>query len=189
MRRSIVSQLSPERATELARLATDTHNPHVLGLKAREVFFLEDSVILVEGQEDAIYYPALAEQLGVELSGELFGWGVGGESKMPTIAAVLEELGFRRVVAVLDQSGSRIAEKLQKEHPQYLCVLIPADDVRCKEARPARAAVEGLLRNGVLQDRYRTPMERIVRDINSYLLASTAGSGARPNTPEEDRGR
>ena len=35
----------------------------LLGLDARETLFREDGVIVVEGQEDVIYYPKILDQL------------------------------------------------------------------------------------------------------------------------------
>ncbi|MDH5679818.1 MAG: AAA family ATPase, partial [Nitrospinota bacterium] len=49
---SIVGQLEKVTAEKVSNLLKDSNNPHVLGLDAREVLFLEDDVILVEGQED-----------------------------------------------------------------------------------------------------------------------------------------
>ena len=61
--RCVVSQLSPETAQSLGGLLKDDHNPHILGLDAREALFREDGVIVVEGQEDVIYYSKILDQL------------------------------------------------------------------------------------------------------------------------------
>jgi hypothetical protein len=38
---------------------------------------LDDGVILVEGQEDVVYYRKIVQQLGIDMSGSFAGWGVG----------------------------------------------------------------------------------------------------------------
>lgn len=57
-------------------------HPHTLGIEANEAFFLEDSIILVEGQEDVVIFNKMARDLSMDLKGNFFGWGVGGAPKM-----------------------------------------------------------------------------------------------------------
>jgi predicted ATP-dependent endonuclease of OLD family len=95
---SQVAQLSQESRVALRKLTGDTHNPHILGLDAREVFFLEDGIVLVEGQEDVIYLERALKSIGIDLPGHFFGWGVGGAEKMGFIATILRDLGYKRVV-------------------------------------------------------------------------------------------
>src|SRR5260221_4351273 len=101
-RGSTIKELSEITRAKVMGLLNDVNNPHVLGLDAREIFFLEDRVILVEGQEDVIFYQAICEQLTTSLNGTFFGWGVGGAEKMPIIAQMLKDLGFERIVGILD---------------------------------------------------------------------------------------
>ena len=63
---SEVSQLSRESASKLASLLTNANNPHVFGLNAREVFFREGGVLVVEGQDDVVHYPRVSDQLKVK---------------------------------------------------------------------------------------------------------------------------
>ena len=93
---SVISELTVEAGTSLQGFLNDTHNPHVWGLNAKEVFFLDDGIILVEGQDDVIHYPRLAKQIDLQFQGTFFGWGVGGAPKMMVIAKVLKELGFQK---------------------------------------------------------------------------------------------
>ena len=53
----IISQLNREPRSHLESFLNDWHNPHVLGLDAREVFFQEDGVVVVRGSEDVALYP------------------------------------------------------------------------------------------------------------------------------------
>ena len=164
---SQISELQPKTAQALQRLIKDSHNPHVLGLNAREAFFLEDGVILVEGQEDVIYYHKIAEQLNVPFQGEFFGWGVGGAEKMRIIATVLQKLGFEKVAGILDNNRAQLVEELNSEFPGFHFFAIPADDVRSKKPEKARLAVTGLLdKNCNIRTEYRIKVEALIRNVN-----------------------
>ncbi len=107
-------------------------NPHILGLEAREAFFLEDGVVLVEGQEDVMGYQLIGDHLDEDIAGDFYGWGVGGAGNMPVIAGVLHELGFQRVVGILDKGQEEIAKRLAHDFPRYMFLSSPAEDMRQK---------------------------------------------------------
>lgn len=132
---SAISTLSELTVKRLSRFLNNYNNPHVLGLDAREAFFLEDEVILVEGQEDVVFYKRIADQLDIQIEGNFFGWGVGGADNMRVIAALLDELGFEKVVGLLDGNRASLLPKLREEFPQYQFHAIPADDIRTKRLR------------------------------------------------------
>ncbi|MFD8098374.1 ATP-dependent endonuclease [Nocardia fluminea] len=119
----------------LVKLAENRYNPHILGTDANEVFFLADSVVITEGQEDVVYFKLLSQRLGFDHSWSFFGWGAGGASNVEKIVQLLQELGYRRVVGVLDNDMRHIAERLQVDYSGYLFVAIPADDIRTKVER------------------------------------------------------
>ena len=153
--RCVVSHLSSGTAKSVGKLLGDDHNPHTLGLDAREALFREDGVIVVEGQEDVIFYPKILAQLAErgrvpcclveEVSDRLFGWGAGGAGKVRTLLALFKDLGFAQVAAILDGDKCGLMTELQGEFPKYHICAIPADDVRSKPCRPAQSAVCGLL--------------------------------------------
>ncbi len=143
--RSVVFELTNETKKKIGNFLRDLNNPHVLGLDASEVFFLEDGVILVEGQEDVIFFPKVLDQLEINIPGDFYGWGVGGASNMPVIASMLQDLGFDHVVGILDQNMTDKQGSLQQQFPNYLFEVIPANDVRTKDARRQRVEVIGLL--------------------------------------------
>lgn len=164
--RSVVFELTNETKKKIAKFLGDLNNPHVLGLDASEVFFLEDGVILVEGQEDVIFFPKVLEQLEINIPGDFYGWGVGGAPKMPIIASMLQELGFERVVGILDKNMTDMQTLLQQQFPDYSFEVIPADDVRTKPARSEHTEVVGLLdKNRLIRDDFKqetiTLFERI----------------------------
>jgi predicted ATPase len=170
---STISQLSSATGKRLAQLLADLKNPHVLGLDAREAFFLDDGAVLVEGQDDVIHYRRIATALGVDIRGSFFGWGVGGADKMRLLATTLRELGFAKVVGIVDADRAALAKELSTEFPLYRFEAIAAKDVRTKAARPAADKVPGLLdEEGKLRPEYLDSTTRILNDAAAYLTPS-----------------
>ena len=148
------------------------NNPHVLGLDAREIFFQEDKLFLTEGQEDVVFYPSVASQLGLSLPGSFFGWGVGGATNMSTVAGILFDLGFRRVVGILDANKATDIPKLASDFPGYQFLSIPADDVRTKPGRKASESVEGLLdENLKIREKHKAGLLELFKSLNKYMDA------------------
>lgn len=143
-----IYQPKPETLQFFARDAENLCNPHVLGTDAREAFFLHDRVILVEGQDDVIYYRRMAEQVGAKLKGRFFGWGAGGAGNMKNIAHLLRDLGFKRVVGILDKGKSSELGELESTFPGYRFREIPAFDVRDKIDHDERITKGLCERNG-----------------------------------------
>lgn len=175
----IISHLTGDTRSQLEGLLKNRDFPHLLGLEAREAFFQEDGVIVVEGQEDVVYYSKVFDQLVAEgdlpsesaalIEERLFGWGAGGAGNIEKIAAILHDLGFEQMVAVFDQNERGRICKLQKKYPDYLFCAIPADDIRTKEERKVNAT------QGLLDEKYRirpeftTDTARLFNDICDYL--------------------
>ena len=172
---SVISSASESTMQDLAGFLRDRNNPHVLGLDAREAFFLEDGVILVEGQEDVILYKQVASQIGIDIEGDYYGWGVGGAEKMRTIATLLNELGFERVVGLLDGNRSSLVPTLQMAFPEYHFAAIPADDIRTKRAVPERAEIRGILDEpGNVRPEFEEQMRAILTELNRALTTGVA---------------
>jgi predicted ATP-dependent endonuclease of OLD family len=141
-----INQTTPESRQALARLSGDNiFNPHVFGLDAKELFFQEDQIILTEGQEDVILLPKIANQLEKKITGSFFGWGAGGAGNIKHLCRILEDLGYKKVAAILDADKQDDRIELEKEFPNYLFSCINAKDIRTKAARPATEEVQGLL--------------------------------------------
>ncbi len=190
---SIVSQVRRATSGRLHPLLKDTHNPHVLGVDAREVFFQEDGVVVVEGQEDAIFYPYVLDQLtGADLVTEtdalkvkerIFGWGAGGADKIERIVTLLSDLGFRKVAAIVDKDKEQELTRLGEKNRRYLFNAIPADDVRTKDGCPekdcnCRTEKKGLLdETGVLRPEFRDETAEMFERINSYLSSTNETGG------------
>ncbi len=168
-----IGQITQSTISDIAPLLQDRHNPHVLGLDAREVFFLEDQVILVEGQDDVLAYPQVFEQLGKAPSASFYGWGVGGANKMGAVAQMLKDLGIRRVCGLLDKGQEETARDLADRFPEFKFFVLPAEDIRTKPARTPKNGTEGLLDNtGNVRPKYRAATESIISEVCTYFEAN-----------------
>lgn len=166
----IVYQLSSEILRKIKGLIANRNNPHILGLDARSIFFLEDNVILVEGQEDVVFYKLFEDKLDISLNGEFFGWGVGGAGNMSIISEILDNQGFKKVAGILDKNKKGLRRRLKKKFPHYKFDIMPADNVRSKPEIPAKDAVEGLVdREGNIKEKYKGEITDIFREINSFF--------------------
>lgn len=129
---SVCHQISFDCAQKFKGILRDLNNPHTLGTEATEALFLEDNIILVEGQEDVIIFNRLSEELGIPIKGSFFGWGVGGASKMSAMLHLFKDLGYKNVVAIFDGDKSEEAEAASNEYPEYTIKVLPKDDIRDK---------------------------------------------------------
>ena len=166
---STISQLSVETGCQIGGLLQNKNNPHVLGLNAREMFFLEDGIILVEGQEDVIFYPIIAQELGLT-----FRWGVLGADNMEKIAQLFWELDFKRVVGILYKNKENTSKSLTEKFQHYHFFVIPAEDVRSKKERPPKNPIEGLLdHDHRIRPENRESMIKLIRRVNEALTPPT----------------
>ena len=175
----VISQLTRETTKQLEGLLNNRNNPHLLGLEAREAFFQEDGVIVVEGQEDVVYYSEVLNQLvdkgdlpsqsAAVIEERFFGWGAGGAGNIEKIVPILYDLGFEKVVAVFDQNERGRICDLQKQYPDYLFCAIPADDIRTKEERKVNATRGLLDANYGIRPEFKADTARLFNDIGDYL--------------------
>lgn len=168
-----INQITLRSIEAIQRLSDcNLYNPHVFGLDARELFFQEDRIILTEGQEDVLLYPRVAKQLNVALSGNFFGWGAGGAGNILHLCVILNDLGFKKVAALLDGDKVTEAERLKNDFPDYFVDCIPAKDIRTKQARPPTLPVAGLLdENLVLKPEFTEKMTMIFTLLNAHMIA------------------
>ena len=130
---SILAQVPRETIDQLPKSRGGWTNPHMLGTDATAALFLDDEIVVVEGQEDVGLLPVVFKESGVEQRGTVFGWGSGGGDGNPRrIVALLHGLGFKKVVALLDADKPGEAAWIQSRYPEYLATTIPADDIRDK---------------------------------------------------------
>ena len=162
--RIVIHPITDSSIRNLQGLLKNRNNPHILGLVAKEVFFLEDRVILVEGQDDVVFYKEILSQLQKDISGDFYGWGVGGAGNMDAIAFMLRDLGFEKVAGVLDKNEEQRLGGLTADFPEYRFFVIPVDDVRTRSDR------EGLLDEEYqLRPKYYAEISEIINNINNFF--------------------
>lgn len=165
-----IYQLSSESITSIKDYKNDLYNPHVLGLNAKEIFFLADNVILVEGQDDIYCYEKMQNKLGMFLKGEFFGWGVGGANKMKPISKILQDLGYKKVVGILDSDNKtqKIFNDISEEFKDYKYFRIPTKDVIKKRGVKKTAICDKF---GELKNEYIDTMKKMFEEINRIFEA------------------
>lgn len=170
---SQIYQLTDASKDSVSRLsAGNLYNPHVFGLDARELFFQEDRIILTEGQENVLLYPRVAEQLGIQMAGNFFGWGVGGANNVRHLCLILRDLGFKKVAGLLDGDKADVAKILKNEFPDFFFDCIPAKDIRTKAARKPTEEVFGLLDPQMsLREEFFGPMRDMLLRLSQHMIA------------------
>lgn len=152
----------------------DIQKPHTFGLEAREIFFLEDNVIITEGQDDVVMYQKAAEQLGQIINGEFFGWGSGGASNIKKIATILRDLGYKKVAAIFDGDKKEEKEEFADEFKDYRSFIISKKDIRDKGKVKEREAVNGMMtQGGVIKEDAEVEMKSLLTDINGYFAVKS----------------
>ncbi|MBY6061969.1 ATP-dependent endonuclease [Microbacterium esteraromaticum] len=182
---SRVAQAPSEVLAEVSKLQGSWQNPHVVGLDALEALFLEDRIIVVEGQDDAGLLPKVAELASVELEGVVYGWGAGGEGSVEKILGLLHSLGFKKVVALFDNNVPEKVAVVRGAYPQYLTVTIPAADIRTKKHEKERAEKPGLLdvkARGFAKSEYEVSTREVLERVNRFLCAPVHPGGETEET-------
>ena len=161
--------ISDECRHSFGGILRDLNNPHTLGIEANEAFFLEDSIILVEGQEDVVIFNKMARDLNMDLNGNFFGWGVGGAPKMKAFLMLFKDLGYKKVVAVLDGDKADDAAQLSTDFPEYKIITLIEDDIRDKRAREIQAKSGIADEGGNCKDKHKEYIIGLIGEINSAL--------------------
>lgn len=127
-----VFELSDDTRDGIKKILKDTFQPHILSLDANEIFFLNDNVILTEGQEDVLCYKEIFKKYDYKSKASFFGWGAGGAPKIEFILNILVDLGYEKVFTILDNDQRDKIGKLKELYPQYEFYAIITDDIRDK---------------------------------------------------------
>lgn len=167
---SKVYELSAPVVANIKASLTGINNPHTLGLIANEVFFLQENIILVEGQEDVVVYKKILLELGLNLKGDFYGWGVGGADNMKNIAGILKDLGFKKVCGILDADKAANIPALHEAFPEYNFIAISKDDVRDKKEIAGKLAKVGLATSdGKIKGENADEVFQLFTNVNNYF--------------------
>lgn len=124
--------LSDKSKEIIHKLLGDTHNVHTFGVEANEIFFLNDNVILVEGQEDVIGYKKVFQKMSYRPNASFFGWGMGGKHNLEHIFSILSDLGYGKVFAIVDSDFDETEQSKVQAYKNYMVYRIKAPDIRNK---------------------------------------------------------
>ncbi|NKS36637.1 AAA family ATPase [Rhodococcus hoagii] len=166
---SHIRQASREVLNDVARLRRSAANPHILGVSSSEVFFLDDDVILTEGQEDVVYFKLIDSHINESMNGTFYGFGAGGAGNISKLMRLLNSLGYQKVVAIYDGDKRDDAEKARTEFTHYHIEVLPADDIRTKKAEPARQEKIGLWNGQGIDASLVSATQEMYDRVNSYL--------------------
>lgn len=161
--------LSDKSRRNLNGFLTNINQPHTLGTEAKEIFFLEDRIIVTEGQEDVIMYTKAAETVKTVITGTFFGWGSGGASNISKIATILKDLGYKKVVAIFDGDKPEDEAQFKQDFPMYSSQIISMPDVRDKREvnKPSKPGI--MTEKGKLKDEHIDEIKTLFQNVNTYF--------------------
>lgn len=135
--------------------------PFLLDEVAKEIFFTEDKIVFLEGQEDV----GLLRQEQALSSGNIFGYGVRGKDNFKFALQLAKDLGYQKVSCILDNgvSESSIKTDLERDFPDYKIVQWNKDDIRDKSSYTTSAKEGYFTSEGIIK-----PSEQL-DDFNAKL--------------------
>lgn len=147
----------------------DIFNPHVMGIEGKEMFFLDDNIIITEGQEDVTFYPIICTKLGIKLNVNLFGWGSGGVGNITSLLRLLKNLGYKKLTAVYDGDQEDKFLEAKELFKDYNILILPADDIRDKLNYKNEIEKHGIIdKDKEIYEEYKEPFKKLIQDINKY---------------------
>lgn len=163
-----IGELKKEDKKFIKSLMTNLNNPHVLGLEAKELFFIEDNIIITEGQEDVVILPKICETLKIRLNASIFGWGAGGAGNIDKVLRMLKNLNYKKVTAIFDGDQKDKYKKCKTNYPDYNIEILFKDDIRDKKESNIKAK-EGITNEkGEIKKENEEEFKRILMRINKY---------------------
>ena len=160
--------LTNEDRKFIKSLVTNLNNPHILGLEAKELFFIEDNVIITEGQEDVVIIPNICSELGVELKATLFGWGAGGAENILKVLKMLSNLGYQKVTAIFDGDKKELYKICYDTFTQYNIKILFKDDIRDKDEVHKKSKNGITTRSGKIKEENKKEFLKLLKEINYY---------------------
>ena len=133
-----IYEIKEDTRNDITKMLNE-ENPHILGLETNEVFFLNDNIILTEGQEDVICYRKIFEKYNFKPNASFFGWGVGGADGIEYTLKILNDLGYQKIFVILDNDKKAKIPELKSSYNNIEVCSIPTNDVRNKK--------KGILKN------------------------------------------
>ncbi len=109
--------------------------PFAMDEVAKEIFFMEDGILFLEGQEDVglLRRESMLEDINI------FGYGVRGADNFKFALTLAQDLGYKKVSCILDSGTTETAikQELETNFQSYKILQWNKNDIRDKEARPS----------------------------------------------------
>lgn len=169
---SVIHQLKTQGKKSLSSLVGGLFNPHILGYDARSCFFVEDGLVLVEGQEDVIFFNKAISDLGFSSQIPFFGYGSGGSGNIGHLAIILHELGYEKVVCVYDGDKIDEATITRSLFPKYKVFVLPEDDIRTKFDKEGNAIKTGVFDEyNKIKEKHKKRLTKLINRISLNIRA------------------
>ena len=88
---------------------------------------------------------------------------------MKAFLMLFKDLGYKKIVAVLDSDKADDAEKLQVDFPKYKIIVLKEDDIRDKKAREIQAKSGIADEKGNYKEEHKEYIISLINEINSAL--------------------
>lgn len=164
----VIGMIDNDDRAFINSIVNDLNNPHILGIEAKELFFIEDNVIITEGQEDVVIYSKICKKLNIDLKASLFGWGAGGADNICKILHLLQNLGYKKVTAIYDGDKEKQYKNSFDNYSNYNILLLFKDDIRDKK-EIFKKGKEGVTdKNGNIKNDNIDNFIAFINSINSY---------------------
>lgn len=137
--------IKEENIRNVISLLNSIEQPYLQDIKSKEIFFL-DKIIIVEGVDDIYGYEHLFKKYNYYTTANFYGWGLGGASKIKNLLPILEDLGYKKILILLDGNMNDLSKSLCTSYPQYKFLNIEANDIRSKTA-PNLSKINTILSN------------------------------------------
>jgi predicted ATP-dependent endonuclease of OLD family len=115
--------------------AANWQQPFLMDEVAKEIFFTEDRLLFLEGQEDV---GLLRKE--ESLSGtNIFGYGVRGKDNFKFAMSLAQDLGFKKAACIINagESENAISGDLTTAFPNYKIIQWNKSDIRDKASKPS----------------------------------------------------
>jgi predicted ATP-dependent endonuclease of OLD family len=120
--------------------------PQLLDTTAKEILF-SDKILFTEGQEDVGIIKKWCFENKRNLSFEIFGYGVGGETNMALFLELATDLGLEKVGAIYDSNSTKFQSD-KTTYGKFSLKQLPTEDIRDKTNRCSAKCPYGKNRDG-----------------------------------------
>jgi predicted ATP-dependent endonuclease of OLD family len=146
--------------------------PYLLDEVAKEIFFSEDNILFLEGQEDV----GLLRDEEILKDINIFGYGVRGKDNFKFALKLAKDLGYKKVCCLLDRGESEdyIKADLEKGFTSDFCKVVQWDrnDIRDKPIYTSVEKIGYFTKDGEKKENI-GDFNKKMTEIKKYLFSAT----------------